>query len=67
MTTMHKSRKGRTVWFRETNDDDWQKRTFDSISQAKKFNGPNSRTVDAAPANPVREPETESASIERQE
>ena len=52
---MQKVRKGHIVWSRKTDADDWEEKVFMSISQAKKANGLNSRTVAKAPANPVRE------------
>ena len=49
---MEKARKRNTVWFRDSDKDDWTQKDFDSISQAKKFNGLNSRTVEKVPDNP---------------
>ncbi|MCR4300673.1 MAG: hypothetical protein NUV51_03610 [Sulfuricaulis sp.] len=52
---MEKARNGKTVYSRKDDTQDWDAKTYDSISQAKKANGLNSRTVTKAPANPVRE------------
>lgn len=52
---MEKARMGRAVFSRENSDNDWDREDFDSISKAKAFNGLNSRTVESAPKNPVRE------------
>jgi hypothetical protein len=52
---LEKARKENVVWFRENAEADWMQKEFPSISTAKKFNGPNSRTVTKAPANPIRE------------
>ena len=52
---MNKCRKGRMVWTRKDDSEDWQKQVYESISQAKKANGLNSHTVLHDPKNPVRE------------
>lgn len=54
---MEKARMGKTVFSRKEETDDWTHKDYPSISQAKKANGLNSRTVTKAPANPVRETE----------
>lgn len=51
---MNKARIGKTVWTRSDEFAEWKSKTFESVSLAKKENGPNSVTLESPNLLPAR-------------